>query len=410
MEKLAIHGGKKIIEESMGKEWPIYGEDEEKILLKVLKSGIWWRGGYEDQKSSQVGQFEETFAKYHDAKHAIAVTNGTAALECALRAVGVEAGDEVLVPALTFVASATSIVYTGGIPVFVDVDAETFNMDPDAMEQAITKKTKAAVVVHNGGYPADMDRICEISKKHDVKIIEDSAHAHGSEWKGVKIGALGDMGTFSFQMGKTLTCGEGGIILTNDDAFAEKAFSIHHIGRIKGRPFYEFHRIGSNLRMTEWQGAILNTQFARFDKQIAIRENNMKYLVEGMKEVKGLRPMNRDPRVTKWGFYYWNFHYIQEEFDDIPRDTFIKAAAAEGLATGAGAHGKPIYENPVFQDIKSIAGHTVDYSNTCCPVAERLFEKEALSIEHRIFLGDKEDMDKIIQVFKKIRENTNELK
>ncbi|MDP6777260.1 MAG: aminotransferase class I/II-fold pyridoxal phosphate-dependent enzyme, partial [Candidatus Latescibacteria bacterium] len=157
MARLAINGGEKTVQRPLGKAWPIWDESEKEALAEVVESGIWWRGGYSEAAASKVGQFENAFAEYHLAKHGVAVTNGTAAIECALKAVGVEPGDEVIVPALTFVASATAIALVGAVPIFVDVDPETYNIDPDAMEAAITDATRAAVVVHNGGYPADMD-------------------------------------------------------------------------------------------------------------------------------------------------------------------------------------------------------------------------------------------------------------
>ena len=320
MAKLAINGGPKTIDRALGKPWPIRGEEEEQAVVEVVRSGAWWRGSAE---ATQVPAFEDEWAAYQNAKHCVAVTNGTTAIECALKSVGVEAGDEVLVPALTFVASATAIPLVNGIPVFVDVDPGTFNIDPDAMEAAITPRTRAAVVVHNGGYPCDMDRIADIAAKHGIAIVEDSAHAHGSEWKGTRIGALVDMGTFSFQMGKTLTCGEGGAVVTNDDELAEKAFSFHHIGRVKDRPFYEFHRVASNLRMTEWQGAILRQQLKRLDDQIATRTRNYERLIEGFKDIDGIDPIALDERVTRWSFYYWNFRYNPEAFGGVPRDTIL---------------------------------------------------------------------------------------
>jgi len=420
MAKLAIKGGDKTITRPLGRRWPIWDEREEKALLEVLHSGIWWRGGYENAKDSKVGQFEDAFAAYQHAKYGVAVTNGTTALECALKSAGIEAGDEVLVPALTFVASATAIALVNAVPVFVDVDPESYNISPEAMEAAITDKTRGAVVVHNGGYPADMDRIMEIAEKHDIRIIEDCAHAHGSEWKGRRVGAIGDLGTFSFQMGKTLTSGEGGIVLTDDAELAEKAYSFHHIGRISGRPFYEFHRVASNLRMTEWQGAILLVQLSRLDEQTETRERNATYLAEGLKDIDGLEPIERDPRVTRWGFYYWNFKFREEEFDGITRDKFIEAARAEGVPVGIGAHGEPIYRNPLFQSMNfgrtgcpvkcPLYGRPVDYSKVYCPEAERIYRSEALSISHAAFLGEREDMDLILEVFRKIRDNVDELR
>lgn len=410
MAKLAINGGEPVVKRSLGKKWPIFDEREEELLLEVLHSGKWWRGAYSEASESKVGQFEDAFAKYQDAKYGVAVTNGTQALECALKAAEVEAGDEVIVPALTFVATATAVSLVNGIPIFVDVDPETFNISPEAIIDAITDKTKAVIPVHNGGYPADMDRIMEIAEEHKLMVIEDAAHAHGSEWKGRRIGAIGHFGCFSFQMGKTLTCGEGGIVLTNDEELAEKAYSFHHIGRISGRPFYEFHRVASNLRMTEFQAAVLLGQLEKLDGQIETREKNITYLASGLKEIKGVDPIDRDERVTRWSFYYWNFKYNEEEFDGIPRDKFLSAVNAEGVPIGIGAHGAPIYKNPVFEKIKSpLSGKEVDYSKVYCPVAERVYEKVALSITHRIFLGDKEDMDLILEAIRKVRENTADL-
>jgi len=405
--KLAVNGGTKTIDHTLGKPWPIRGEAEEQAVVEVVRSGQWWRGT--DPESSQVARFEDEWAAYHNARHCVAVTNGTTAIECALKALGVGAGDEVLVPALTFVASATAIALVGATPVFVDIDPGTFNIDPDAMEAAITDRTRAAVVVHNGGYPCDMDRVAEIAESRGIAIVEDSAHAHGSEWKGTRVGALVGLGTFSFQMGKTLTCGEGGAIVTNNDELAEKAFSFHHIGRMKGRPFYEFHRVASNLRMTEWQGAILRAQLKRLDDQIATRTRNYTRLIEGFKDIDGIEPIRLDDRVTRWSFYYWNFRYDQEAFAGVPRDTFLKAAAAEGVPVGVGAHGAPIYTNPVFQH-EGPDRAPADYTHVTCPEAERVHAGVALSITHRCFLGGTEDMDLILDALRKIRDNVDELK
>jgi dTDP-4-amino-4,6-dideoxygalactose transaminase len=422
MAKLAINGGIKVIDRPLGKSWPIYGQREEEALLEVLHSGMWWRGGGSlDGNESKVTAVEEAFADYQDAAYGVAVNNGTVALECALRAAGVEAGHEVIVPALTFVASATAIVMVNGIPVFADIDPETFNLAPDAFEAAITPKTKAVVVVHNGGYPADMDRIIEIADRHGVVVIEDAAHAHGSEWRNTRVGALSGLGTFSFQAFKPLTSGEGGMVITNDKEFAEKAFSYHHIGRLPGRPFYEFHRVGTNLRMTEWQAAVLLAQLSRLDEQIAIRERNGSYLDQGLKEIPGVDPIDRDPRVTRWGFYYRNFLYDREAFEGVPRDVFIEAVQAEGAPIRAGAHGRPIYKNPVFQEMNfgetgcpiscPLYGEPVDFTDVYCPQAEYASSHVALSIPHATFLGDDQrDMDLILKAIAKVRTNVDELK
>lgn len=419
MANLAINGGEPVVKRPLGKSWPIFDEREEKALLEVLRSGHWWRGGLEPSES-KVSQFEDRFASYCQAKHGIAITNGTQALECALKAAGVEAGDEVIVPALTFVATATSVALVNAIPIFVDVDPETYNISSQAIEDAITERTRAIIPVHNGGYPCDMDAISQIAKEHHLVVIEDSAHAHGSEWKGRRCGSLGDLSAFSFQQGKVLTCGEGGIVLTSDPDLAEKAYSFMHIGRVPGRPFYEFHRLASNLRMTEFQAAVLLCQLERLDEQIETRERNTRYLSEGLKEIEGIEPFVRDERVTRWSFYYWNFKYKEEEFDGIPRDRFIEALKAEGVPIGIGAHGEPIYRNPLFQNMNfgrtgcpikcPLYGKEIDYRKTFCPEAERIFQKEALSLSHAVFLGGRDDMDLILEAIRKVRTNTDELR
>jgi len=408
MAKLAINGGEKVIDRSLGKGWHLWDEREEKALLDVLHSGNW---------SSRITEFEDVFAEYHDAKYGTATNSGTQALICALKAAGVESCDEVLVPALSFFASATCVLFINAIPVFVDVD-ETYNISPEAMESAITDRTRAAVIVHNGGYPANMDAIMEVSRKHNLPIIEDCAHAHGSQWKGTGVGAIGHLGAFSLMQGKTLAGGEGGITLTNDPELRQSLYAYMDMGRWIARSD-KSARINflTNFRMTGWTAAVLLAQMTRLDQQIETRERNFTYLAEGLKDIDGVEPFERDPRVTRWSIYYWNFKYRQEEFDNIPRGKFLEAVSAEGAPIGVGAHGGTIYQNPLFQSMTG--GNTwpvkcpsceIDYTKAHCPEAERIHQTEALSIGQRIFLGDKEDMDLILDAIRKVRANTHELR
>ena len=302
-------------------------EREEKALLETSAAAS---GGAAGTRTGSVagGPLRDEFLRFQGESTAC-VTNGAQAIECALKALGIGPGDEVLVPALTFVASGTAIALVGATPVFVDVDPETYNLSPDAMAAAITPRTRGIVVVHNGGYPADMDRIRATAQARGLRVVEDCAHAHGSQWRGEGVGHLGDFGTFSFQMGKTLTAGEGGCVITDDAKLAELAYTYHHIGRIPGRPFYEFHRLASNLRMTEWQGAILRTQLQRLPEQTRVREANATYLAAGLRGLAGVEPIRRDPRVTRWGFYYWNLHYRADALGYW--DVFIKAARRRSL-------------------------------------------------------------------------------
>jgi AraC-like DNA-binding protein len=252
MGKLAITGGPKLRTKPFP-QWPVYGKEEADGLLRVLESQKWGTLGPE------VAKFTERFCNYLGVKHGVAVTNGTATMEVLLRAKGIGFGDEVLVPPYTFVATVSAVICVGATPVFVDIEEDTFNMDPDKLEQAITPRTKAVIPVHVGGRPCDMDKIMAIANKYNLFVIEDTAHAHGSEWKGQKCGSLGTAGSFSFQASKNLTAGEGGFISTNDTDLFEMCWSIHHCGRdYKGTVWYGHPYIGTNARMTEWQAVILN--------------------------------------------------------------------------------------------------------------------------------------------------------
>ncbi len=397
MGKLALNGGEPIVKRTLGKRWPIFGEKEEKALLEVLCSGEW-------NRRDKVDEVGEAFAAYQDAKYGVPLANGTVALQCALKAAGVKAGDEVIVPALTFVATATAAVLVNAVPVMVDVDPLTYNISPEAIDAAITPRTRAIIPVHNGGYPADMDAIMEIADRHGLWVIEDCAHAHGSQWRGKGVGSIGHLGTFSFQIGKTLTCGEGGMVLTNDETLAENAARFANL----------------NMRMTNLQAALLLCQLERFDAQVETRERNTAHLVAGMKAIKGIDPIPRDARVTRWCFYYWDFRYIPDEFDGVPRSRFLEGLQAEGVPCGVGAHGQPIYREGPFADMAffdqlgcarqgSLYEGEIDYSKVYCPNAERVYAEEVCSFSHAMFLGDVDDMELILEAFHKLRENTDEL-
>ena len=397
MGKLALNGGEPVVKGTLGKRWPIFDEREEKALLEVLRSGEW-------NRRDKVDEVGEAFAAYQDAKYGIPLANGTVALQCALKAAGVNAGDEVIVPALTFVATATSVVLVNAVPVMVDIDPLTYNISPEAIEAAITPRTKAIIPVHNGGYPADMDAIMEIADKHGLWVIEDCAHAHGSQWRNKGVGSIGHLGTFSFQIGKTLTCGEGGMVLTNDEALAENAARL----------------VNLNMRMTNLQAALLLCQLDRFDAQVETRERNTAHLVAGMQAINGIDPIPRDDRVTRWCFYYWDFRYIPDEFDGVPKSRFLEGLQAEGVPCGVGAHGQPIYREGPFADMEffdqlgcarkgSLYKGEIDYSKVYCPNAERVHAEEVCSFPHALFLGDVDDMELILEAFHKLRENTDEL-
>jgi len=376
--------------------YPIIGKEEEKLLLKVLRSGKWWRGGtLQEMKESVTGQFEKEYAKFTGAKFCLAVSNGTAAPELALKAAGLGTGDEVLVPSISFVVTGTVPLLVNAVPVFVDIDPETYQMDPADIERKITKKTKAILLVHYGGYPADMDRIMPLAKKHKLVVIEDCAHAHGTQWRGKHVGTFGAAGTFSFQMSKGITSGEGGAIIMNAREMFYKCYSYHHIGRLEQKGFYDFFYPAWNYRLTEFQGAMLLCQLRRYKKMVKEKHAAGAYLAGRLSEIGGVKPLRQDKRITRRGYYYFVMRYDARYFNNMPRVDFLAAMAKESIAMGRG-YGKPIYKEPLFQEgnfgnnscpVKcGNYGKVMDYKKVSCPNAERACAGEQLTLHH-VHLG-----------------------
>lgn len=412
MSSLALHGGKPV-RTAPWPPWPQYDERERRALQEVLESRRWGR-----LSGGKVAQFEEAFAAYQDARFGIAVANGTAALEVALKAAGVEAGDEVLVPAYTFVATATAVLQVNGVPIFVDIDVETGNIDPAAAEAAVTDRTRAIMPVHFGGRAADMERILDLAARHNLVVVEDAAHGWGATWNHRKVGAIGALGGFSFQESKNITAGEGGIVLTNDEELAAKCFSYHHIGRIAGRPFYEHHVAAWNYRMTEWQGAILLCQLERLEEQTQTRADNAAFLDQKIAAIPGLRPLRTDPWVTRNSVHIYFFRYDQEQFEGVPRERFLEAVQAEGIPI-SGGYPHPLYQNPLFTEKRfgrtgcpvacPLYGREIDYTAVSCPRTEQIC-REALWLFQSMLLGTPEDMQDIVRALEKVRECAKELK
>src|SRR5262249_48868705 len=253
------------------------------------------------------------------------------------------------VPAYTYVATATAVLQVNAVPIFVDIDPNTYNIDPQRGEAAITPRTRAMIPVHFAGQPADMDVLVEIGRRHRIFIVEDAAHAHGAEWRGKKVGALAAGGTFSFQASKNMTAGEGGVILTNDQHVATLCDSYLWAGRKVGRPWYEHYRLGWNYRMTEFQAAILLQQLSRLEEQNSRRTQNVTRLFDPLGGISGIAPLRADPRVTRHSYHICMFRYSEEGFEGLPRDRFLEALAAEGIP-GIGGYSHPLYRNPMFLD------------------------------------------------------------
>lgn len=305
------------------------------------------------------------------------------------------------------------------MPVFADISEETLCISPESIEKLITEKTKAIMPVHIAGQPADMDRIMQIASKHNLKVIEDAAQAWSARWHDSGVGAIGDIGEFSFQASKNLNAGEGGILVTNSSELAEAARSYTNCGRGKGKAWYEHYILAGNYRMTEFQAALLLVQLTRFEGLEQKRRENAEYLNKKLSQIDGIRTLKTDPRVTKRPYHIYIFKYLENKFYGIPREIFLKALEAEGILVRSG-YPFPLYENPLFQkkgegpDFCPLScqyyGKAIDFSNASCPVTERISKKEAVWIRQEMLLGTKEDMDDIVRAIEKIKENAEELK
>lgn len=411
MAILAINGGSKAAEGLAERvpRWPKVTEEDRKALLEVLESCRWDRSA-----GSKLEQFEQAFAEYHDAKYGIAVANGTVSLELCLKAGGIEPGDEVIVPAVTFIATVSAVTEVGAIPIFVDSDPDTISIDADCLEKAISPRTRGIIVVHYGGYPVDLDVIVPLAKKHNLLLVEDAAHAHGTEWRGIKIGAMGNFGSFSFQQSKALTSGEGGIVLTNNAKLAERAYLIHNIGREMGVSSYLHCLLSSNYRMTELQGALLLSQMKYLPQSIEFKNQTGKYLADELRKIGGVEPLKEDSRITRRGYYSFVIKYNRHQFKGLPRDRFVQAMRAEGAPGGKG-YGVPLYKNSAFkkENLKGIwakgVGPIPDYENLFLPVAEEFCAHQQVTIGHSYLMVDRTGIQMIIDSIVKIKDNVEEL-
>ena len=402
---LAALGGEAVRTEGFP-AWPISDRAEEDALRSVLRSGTWGRLG-----GTAVAEFERRFAAFQHAGHAVAVVNGTTALRIALLAAGIQAGEEVIVPPYTFVATASAVVEANAVPVFADIDAETLNLDPAAAEAAVTPRTRAVIAVHLGGMPADMDAVLAVAERHGLAVIEDAAHAHGAEYKGRRVGAIGHLGAFSFQSSKNLTCGEGGAVTTSDERLAAVCRSIHNCGRSRAGAWYEHNVIGGNHRMTEFQGALLNAQLDRLEDQCALRDRNGRHLAKRLREIPGIRPQPRDGNETRHAYHLFAMRYDESAFG-VPRGTFLQALRAEGIPISAG-YTVPLYRQPLFVDkafgpYAAAAG--VDFARVRCPVAERICTREGCWLSQNVLLGTIDDMDDIADAVRKLYDHRDELR
>ena len=411
MPKLAIAGGHPVRTKPFP-AWPQFDERERRGVLDVLENRNW--GGY-PFPNKLAALFSERFAAHQNAKHALCAANGTVTIEIALKATGIKPGDEVIVPAYTFEATAVPVLRLGAVPVFVDVLPDTYCIDPTAAAAAITHRTRAIIPVHLAMNMADMDAIIRLAAKHDLKIIEDCAHAHGAKWQGRGAGSIGDAGSFSMQTSKLLSAGEGGVVTTNDDETFELCQSYTNCGRASQTDKYGHRIVGFNYRMTEFQAAILLAQLARLPDQTRLREARAARLAEGLSSIHGLSLLGRDGRQTTQAIYQFVFKYNAEAFDGASRDRFVAALEAEGVPCD-GRFYEPIYRSPLFRvdprdhpAMALTADGCLPWQNAHCPIAEQAAYRESVWLPHQLLLGDERDIDQIVDAIDKIQRNVHEL-
>lgn len=407
MARLALRGGEPVRGRPFPR-WPIFDEREAKALKSVLESGLWGIGGEKKR------EFEEKFAAYQHAKYSVALTSGTVALEVSLRTLGIGCGDEVIIPSYTFMATMIAVLYVNAVPVFADIDPETYTIDPKSVESVISDRTKAILPVHLGGRPADMDALLTIAKRNSLYIIEDACQAWGAEWRGRRVGAIGDIGAFSFQSSKNITSGEGGAVTTNSKELYVKAWSLHNCGRLPQGAWYEHHLPGANYRMTEFQAAILLSQIERFDEQTNRRIENARYLNSKLSRIDGVKPLKDDDRVTRHAYHLYIFRINPEAFGGASKEIVAKALQAEGIPVSLG-YSKPLYKESYLEYFGKCPlscpyyARQVDYSSIRMPATERACYIEGLWLPQYVLLGSREDMDDVVSAIEKIRNNAEEL-
>jgi len=391
--------------------WPVFDQSEERAVLDTLRSGKWYRGS-----GKRVDQFQKAYADLTGAKFCLATANGTSALLTSLSAIGVEPGDEVLVPPYTFIATVNVVLQHHALPVFVDTDAQTFQMDARKIEAAVTPGTRAIVPVHLGGSACDLDAILPIGSRRGIPVVEDACQAHLAEWRGRKVGTYGQAGCFSFQASKNLNSGEGGAILCNDEDLFERCYRFHNNGSgLKRIPNRSYDSSGTNVRMPEFQAALLTAQMARIEAQAATRTSNATYLTSMLNQIAGIAAARMYDGCTRNAYHLYLFRYDKSRFADLPRSAFLKALAAEGVPASGGY--RPLNAEPFLQEALSARGYKRLFpaktlsewrERNRCPVNDRLCE-EAVWFSQYILLAPRKSMELIADAIRKRQASADRL-
>lgn len=370
--------------------WPIFDDREKEFLIQALESGKWGVGGRLQE------EFEKRFAVFQHAKHCLLCSSGTTALKIALKAMGLSPGDEVIVPAYTFIGTATAALDLNANVIYADISLESYTIDIESVKSKISEKTKIVIPVHFAGRPADMDSVKEFAEEHNLLVLEDAAQAHGAEWKNRRVGAIGDAGAFSFQSSKNITAGEGGAVTTDDDALASTVWSLRNVGRPKDGPWYQHSIYGWNYRITEWQAAVLLAQLERAPKLMEKREASARYLDKLLRQVDGVEPLPNDPRVSRHAYHLYVFRYDPAEFNNLSKELFVEALRAEGIPCNAGY--RPLYSYSFLPRSNPL------------PNTEKAAYSEAVWIPQPVLLAEKEDLEDIIKAIEKIKKHSSKIK
>ncbi len=397
-------------------KWPIWNPaTDESRVLEVLRSGVWSR-------AKTVTEFEKKWAEIIGVKRCLAVVNGTNALIIALTQLGIGGGDEVIIPPYTFIATAAAVLMTGAMPVFADVDPETFQIDPKNIEKKITSRTRAIMPVHILGLPADMPAIMQIAKKHNLVVLEDACQAWLAEINHKKVGTFGNAGCFSFQNSKNIAMGEGGAVVSNDDDFMDRCYSFHNFGHpygsMPGSVTSGSVMLGTKLRLTEYQAAIGLAELARLEGETKTRNENAAYLRSKIEKIPGILPYKLYDHVTQAAFHLFPFRYKKDQFKGLSRESFLKALNAEGVPCSSGyatLNNMPYlghaFQTKNFQKMypKEMLDINRYLEDNKCPQNDRLCNEEAVWLTQSMLLGKRSDMDDIANAIAKVQKNADKL-
>ncbi len=410
--KLAILGGNPIVKNKVWPAWPYVDEKVIEKIIAVTKSGKWCR--IDNFKEGTVATFEREFARLIGVKTCVATGSGTQALNSVVEALGIGPGDEVITSPYTDMGTIASILVSRALPVMADVDKESFQIDPTDVERKITNNTKAIMPVHMMGQACDMKSIMQIAKKNNLKVIEDACQAHLAVYKGKTLGTIGDAGCFSFQSSKTISCGEGGGIISNDDKLIDDCYTVQNHGTNRqGRSV----TIGSKYRMNELEGAILLGQLAGAKERFETRNKNAVYLTSKLKDFPGLRPQKLYEGTESGSFYLYTMTYDKKYFNDAPRDKFLKAIAAEGISLSPYIP-NGLHREPWTDHIISLNSYKKMYSSDRLkqfkedlnlPNCDQVCENMIMFWASGPLLATQSDMDDVINAIMKVYENRDNL-